>query len=127
MILRLGLQSGNALSTNSVIHQGNLVISGNNLTVLEGRFDINGSIIVEQNATLFLRDAILNFTQKGRNHNITLRNPAAGNPRLIAYNSTLTSNGYDLNLYLLATAPDASRNHGYRGRSTSDSRHLPPC
>jgi len=104
MVLTFGSQSRNALSTTPAIHQGNLVISGNTVTVLEGRFDINGSIIIEQNATLLLRNAVLNFTQKGMNHNITLRNPAAGSPRLIAYNSTVTANGYDLRLHLLGNS-----------------------
>ena len=36
------------------IHQGDLILQGNNVTVIEGRFEINGSIIVEENATLIL-------------------------------------------------------------------------
>ena len=39
------------------IYQGDLVLQGNNVTIIEGRFDINGSIIVEENATLILRNA----------------------------------------------------------------------
>ena len=31
------------------IFQGDLILQGNNVTVIEGRFDINGSIIVEEN------------------------------------------------------------------------------
>ena len=45
------------------IYQGNLILEGNNVTIIEGVFDINGSIIVEENATLLLKDALLNFTQ----------------------------------------------------------------
>jgi hypothetical protein len=56
-------------------------------------FDINGSIIIEENATLILRNALLNFVQTTNNQfNLTLRNPANGNPRLVAYNSTIDSN-----------------------------------
>lgn len=40
------------------VYQGNLILNGNNVTLIEGRFDINGSIIVEENATLILRNAV---------------------------------------------------------------------
>ena len=74
------------------VYQKNLVINGNDVAVIRGEFDINGSIIIEENATLTLRNAFLNFTQKENNeHNITLRNPLKGNPRLFVYNSTITS------------------------------------
>jgi len=75
------------------IHQGYLILTGNNVTSIEGRFDINGSIIVEDNATLILKDAFLNFTQtQDLQHNITLRNPSNGKPHFYSYNSTITSN-----------------------------------
>ena len=76
------------------IYQGDLIISGDDVFVIEDeRFDINGSIIVEENATLILRNASLNFVQATNNQfNLTLRNPANGNPRLLAYNSTIDSN-----------------------------------
>jgi len=61
------------------IHQGDLVLQGNNVTIIEGLFDINGSIIVEENASLILRNAVLNITHPG---GITLKNPVNGNPRL---------------------------------------------
>jgi len=51
------------IKASSDIHQGDLVLVGNNVTVIEGQFDINGSILVEENATLILRNAVLNFTQ----------------------------------------------------------------
>ena len=63
------------------IHQGDLILTGNNVTTIEGRFDINGSIMVEENATLILRNAILNITHPG---GIFLQNPVNGNPRLRA-------------------------------------------
>lgn len=73
-------------------HQGDPVIDGNTVYTIEGRFDINGSIIVEGNATLQLKDAYLNITQVFLyQHNITLRNASNGNPRLLVYNSTITS------------------------------------
>jgi hypothetical protein len=76
------------------IHQGDLVLTGNNVTNIEDtRFEINGSIIVEENATLILKNAVINFTQtKNYECKMTFRNPANGNPRLQALNSTLTSN-----------------------------------
>jgi hypothetical protein len=72
--------------------QGDLVLTGNNVTVIEGQFDINGSIMVEGNATLILRNAIVNFTQTGDDQfGMTFQNPANGNPRLIVENATLMS------------------------------------
>jgi len=74
------------------IYQGNLVLTGNNVTTIEGRFDINGSISVEENATLILRNAIVNFTQvRDYQFNMTFYNPTNGNPRLIAENTTLAT------------------------------------
>ncbi len=74
------------------VYQGNLILTGNNVTTITGRFDINGSITVEDNATLILNDATVNFTQtKHYQFNITLKNPANGNPRLQSSNSTITS------------------------------------
>ena len=75
------------------VQQGDLVLSGNDVYVIENqRFDINGSIIVEENATLVLTNAVINFTQATPyQHNMTLRNPVNGNPRLQSENSTITS------------------------------------
>jgi parallel beta-helix repeat protein len=89
------VQNGNiqAVKASSSIHQGDLILAGNNVTTIENkRFDINGSIIVEENATLILKNAIINFTQtKNYEYKMDFRNPANGNPRLQALNSTLTS------------------------------------
>jgi hypothetical protein len=72
--------------------QGDLVLTGNNVTVIEGQFDINASIMVEDNATLILRNAIVNFTQTGDDQfNMTFQNPANGNPRLIVQTAILMS------------------------------------
>ncbi len=70
------------------IYQGDLILTGNNVTIIKGRFDINGSILVEENATLILDDTILNFTSSSP-HSINLQNPADGNPRLMANNATI--------------------------------------
>lgn len=77
------------------IYQGNLVLAGNNVTTIENmQFDINGSIVVIENATLILRNAVLNITQTaGDQFNMTLKNALSGFPRLIVENSTITS-GY---------------------------------
>jgi len=73
-------------------HQGDLILTGNNVTTIEGNFDINGSIVVTENATLVLKDAVVNLTQaSSRQFNITFRTPLHGNPRLLASNSTITS------------------------------------
>ncbi len=68
------------------------MLTGNNVTMIEGRFDINGSIIVEENATLILKNAALNFTQTSSyQFYMTFHRPKNGNPRLIAENATITS------------------------------------
>ncbi|MGD8566316.1 MAG: hypothetical protein PVF96_08220 [Candidatus Bathyarchaeota archaeon] len=74
------------------IHQGDLVLQGNNVTVIEGSFDINGSIIIEENATLVLRNAILNITHPG---GIFLQNPVNGNPRLQATDTVIVRTFYN--------------------------------
>jgi len=89
------LQKGNipTIKASPNVYQGDLILNGNNVTVIEGMFDINGSIIIEENATLILRNALLNFVQTTNNQfTLTLRNPANGNPRILAYNSTIDSN-----------------------------------
>jgi len=69
-----------------------LILTDNNVTVIEGKFDINGSIIVQDNATLQVNNALLNFTQMRNNeHNITIKS-YNGNPHFLVYNSTVTSN-----------------------------------
>jgi len=92
-----------AASASPDVYQGNLVLNGNNVTTIEGRFDINGTIVVEENATLILRNAAVNFTQSAsRQYNITIRNPINGTPRLHAYNSTIRSMNpaYDIVTYI---------------------------
>jgi hypothetical protein len=74
-------------------HQGDIVLTDNDVVSIEGILWVNGSIIAEENATLILRNALLNFVQTTNNQfNLTLRNPANGNPHLVAYNSTIDSN-----------------------------------
>jgi len=80
------------VKASSDIHQGDLILQGNNVTVIEGRFDINGSIIVEENATLILRNALVNFTQaENYQFRMIFQNAANGNPRLQSTNTTITS------------------------------------
>ena len=77
------------------IWQGDLVLTGNNVTIIEGGFDINGSIIVEENATLILSNALLNFTQTtDYQFNITFLNSANGNPQFLVENATIYSAYY---------------------------------
>lgn len=82
------------------VYPGDLVLTGNNVTIIEGGFEINGSIIVEENATLILRNAVLNFAQTmSYQFNITFLNPANGNPRFFAENATINS-AYYQRIYL---------------------------
>ena len=96
------MHRGNILAVKASpdLFQGDLMLDGNNVTVIEGPFEINGSILIEENATLILRNALLTFVQPTNNQfNLTLRNPANGYPRLVAYNSTIDSNA-DLDFML---------------------------
>jgi hypothetical protein len=87
----------------TVIHD-DLILTGNNVTVLKGVVDVNGSIIVEDNATLIVRNAALNLKLTDTlEHNITLRNAFNGTPRFYAFNSSVTSSEYT-HLYLLANS-----------------------
>jgi len=83
------------------IFQGDLILSDNNVTIIEGQFDINGSIIVEENATLVIRDAAVNFalTHNGQ-FNMSFRNPSFGNPRLLVENATINSSNYYMTINL---------------------------
>ncbi|MDH7564763.1 MAG: hypothetical protein QHH24_07830 [Candidatus Bathyarchaeota archaeon] len=95
--LNLNVQSVRAVDG---VYEGDLILSGNNVTLIEGRFDINGSIIVEENATLVLRNALLNFTQTADyQFNITFRNPVNGNPRFVVENSTINTNDFYLRIH----------------------------
>jgi len=97
----------------SSVYQGDLILTGNNVTVIEGQFDVNGSIIVEENATLILRNAVINFTQKHwKQFNLTLRNPVNGHPRLQVSYATITS------------TPDFQFEICLRGNSTAETYQL---
>ncbi|MEM3577886.1 MAG: carboxypeptidase-like regulatory domain-containing protein [Candidatus Bathyarchaeia archaeon] len=86
-----------------IFHEGDLILSGNNVTIIENQIlHINGSIIITENATLIIRNhGGINFTQQySSQFNVTLKNPANGNPRLIIENySGIAGNGYALMLY----------------------------
>jgi hypothetical protein len=83
------------VSASPDIHHGDLILSGNNITTIEGRFDIEGSIIVKENATLILRNAIVNLMQSYHSdYNMSFMDPSGGCPRLFAENVTITSSWY---------------------------------
>lgn len=83
------------------VHQGDLVLTGNNVTTIEGAFSINGSIVVEDNASLILRNAIVNFMEMSRfQFNMTFKDPANGNPRFLVENATISTNNQDLEINL---------------------------
>ena len=92
------------------IFQGDLILTNDNVTTLTGYWEMNGSIIIRDNATLVLNDAAVNFTQTfPKQFNLTLEEPNNGNPKLHASNATLNSNhGLDVHLYGNSTM-DASR------------------
>jgi hypothetical protein len=75
------------------IHQGDLILTNNDVFTIENqKFDINGSIIVKENATLILKNATINFLQTYYyQYNLSFQDPAEGNPRLFAQNATVTS------------------------------------
>jgi hypothetical protein len=92
LLLKGNIQTAKA--TVPTPYQGDLIINGDNITFIEGNFNINGSIIIEENATLTLKNAILNFTQtRGYQFNITLQN---GNPQLQIENTTINGNSYNM-------------------------------
>jgi len=83
------------------IFQGDLILTGNNVTIIEGQFNIDGSIIVEENATLVLRNAAVNFALTHHaQFNMSLRNPSFGNPRLLVENASVDSNNYYMTINL---------------------------
>ena len=75
--------------SSSSTYEGDLVIGGNNVTALTGRFDIEGDIVVRGNATLILEDVTVNFI--GTRRELRLERPSNGNPRLLATSATITS------------------------------------
>jgi hypothetical protein len=89
------MQKASIMIVKASVHQGDLLLSDNDVYTITGNLDINGSIIVEKNATLILRNAVVNFTQaRVEQFNMTFQKAANGNPRLLAYNSTITSKFY---------------------------------
>ena len=68
-------------------YQGDLILNGNNVTTIEGYFEINGSMYVQENATLILKNAVVNFTMSGSG--VYMEDPANGNPRLQAENAEI--------------------------------------
>ena len=83
------------------IYQGDLFITGNTVfSIVDQHFEINGSIYVEDNATLCLNNAILNFTQQRKyQHSLILQSPSGGRPHFKSINSTITSNYFQINWF----------------------------
>jgi uncharacterized protein (DUF1330 family) len=98
-------------------HGADLVVRGNNITIIEGVHQMNRSIIIEENGTLILRNAVLNFTStEDYQFETKLHNPLSGTPRLIIENSTIITNGghqHEIGLYGNSTAT-------IRGLTTSE-------
>lgn len=87
------------------IYQGDLVIDSNNVTSINGDFEINGSIIVKDNATLILNDVRLIFTQNASNQfSMTFTNASNGRPRFLAENATITGNGHNMQIEFAANS-----------------------
>ncbi len=107
----------------SLVYQGDLILVGNNVTVIEGAFNINGSIIVEENATLILRNALLNFTQvENYQFNITLGKASNGHPRLTMENATFDVSGY---LFFITLKENSSATADeFTADTTGNSVHL---
>jgi hypothetical protein len=83
-----------AVKAFSSIYQGDLILTGNTVYRIEDeRFEINGSIIVEDNATLVLNNATLKFVHTDSYHHRMFfgKLMVGGTPRLQAINSTITS------------------------------------
>jgi len=76
------------------IHQGDIIVNGNTVySITDQHFKINGSIFIEDNATLYLNNATLEFIQEQRyQHELTLQNPSGGRPHFQCINSNVTSN-----------------------------------
>ncbi len=88
------------------VFQGDLVLGGNNVTIIQDEeFRINGSIIVEENATLLLKNALLNFTQsRDYEFELRLQNPSGGGPRLLVEYASILGNGHYLESDLYASS-----------------------
>jgi hypothetical protein len=97
------LHGGGILSVKALpsVYQGNLVVNGNDVVVIEGGFDINGSIIVEETAVLILRNAWLNFTQtEDYQFNMTFQGQSEGNPCFLVENAKISTNNFFMNIDL---------------------------
>ncbi len=99
LTLALCLASARVLGRNNFAPQtfkgvlsGDLNLAGNNVTIIEGQFDIDGNVIVTQNATLILRNAIVNIVQHWDfEHDIVLTNSSGGRPTLEVDNTIINS------------------------------------
>ena len=77
------------------IASGDLVLSDDDVYTITGNYYMNGSIVVTENATLVMKDALVTFTQTSSYYfNVTLKDAVGGNPRLIIDNATINTNTY---------------------------------
>jgi hypothetical protein len=93
--------------SSSTIHQGDLILTGDNVTTIEGRFDINGSIYVEDNATLILKNAAINFTQS---ENFQYHFRLQENSSAQIFNSTITASNLYFNFLMIGTSTTVIEN-----------------
>ena len=72
-------------------HEGDLILRENDYaSLINANMTIIGSVIIEENATLYLENSTLLVEQTtDSRYNITLRNPLGGQPRIIAKRSTI--------------------------------------
>jgi len=83
------IENGTLTVTGTMIVEDNATLYLVNMTIA---VDAKGTINVEGNATLYLVNSTLSYSNRAREYNMmTLRNPVNGNPRLILRNSNMVS------------------------------------
>ena len=72
-------------------HEGDLILRENDYaSLINDNMTIVGSVIIEENATLYLENSTLLVEQTtDSRYNITLRNPLGGQPKIVAKRSTI--------------------------------------
>lgn len=77
----------------TVFLNGSIIVEENGtLRFDSSRIIMNRSITVQENGTLFLNRTILRFNQTGTGYNMTFQNPVNGQPKLLSFDSNITSN-----------------------------------
>jgi len=81
LLLVFGLLMVGAISK---FASGNLTLSDNDVYTITGNYYMNGSIIVTENATLVMKDALVTFTQTSSHRfNVTLKGAVGETPALL--------------------------------------------